>query len=249
MNNTKKTLLIFFGEYRLFDLIIPQLLELDKVDIIFSTWDSSVCTGKSYKSNFNQSISESDILNVLPTIKQHHVTTMTDYISIKSSSWKMYWHWKNAINNVENPEQYKNVILHRCDMISEWHKILNMNIEDDVLYCQTTYPTIHTIGSFSGVWVNDYYFFGGFDIMKRFINSFDKKNYYVPHFPIWDVISENNIKFKQIDNVVTWLITTHQWDLIEFIKYLNSNNIKILDEFKNPNSKLNKTFYNLYLDN
>jgi hypothetical protein len=37
---------------------------------------------------------------------------MTESISIKSPSWKMYWHWKNAINNVENPEQYENVILH-----------------------------------------------------------------------------------------------------------------------------------------
>ena len=45
-------------------------------------------------------------------------------------------------------------------------------------------------------WINDFYVFGKFDIIKKFVNLFVKDNYSYPHFPIWEVISENNIKIK-----------------------------------------------------
>ena len=37
-DNNKKTLLIFFGELRTFEYVIPHLKNLDKVDIMLSTW-------------------------------------------------------------------------------------------------------------------------------------------------------------------------------------------------------------------
>ena len=41
MESIKKTLLIFFGELRTFEYVIPQLKNLDQVDIVLSTWNES----------------------------------------------------------------------------------------------------------------------------------------------------------------------------------------------------------------
>ena len=41
MKSDKKNLLIFFGEYRTFDYVIPHLKKLDSVDIILTTWSES----------------------------------------------------------------------------------------------------------------------------------------------------------------------------------------------------------------
>ena len=41
----KKDLLIFFGQYRTFDLILERLLDLDKVDVVIST---RYTTGQGY---------------------------------------------------------------------------------------------------------------------------------------------------------------------------------------------------------
>jgi hypothetical protein len=240
----KKTLLIFFGEYRVFDLIIPQLKDLDKVDVVFSTWDSSLRTSDNYLSVngkfISTPISNEHILNVLPSIKKYYIVDNNKFQS-KHNTWKMYWHWKNAINNIENPEQYEKVILHRCDMISEWHKIINLQIENDVIYLQGgDVNQISYIDKYSGVWINDYCFYGGFDIMKRFINSFNKDNYEIPHLPIWDVLIENNIKYKPV-KLNNWLLSKNP-TLIEFVKYMNSNDIKIIDHIDNFNSKIKKLF-------
>jgi hypothetical protein len=243
----KKKLLIFFGEYRMFDLIIPQLKDLYKVDIIFSTWNTSSTTSDSYLFNREKRprflpISDEHILNVIPNIKEYHIVD-TKGLDVKHPSWKMYWHWKNAINNIENPHEYERVILHRCDMISDWHTILDMELENDVIYLEGVVPNSR-IDSYTGVWINDYYFFGKFDIMKKFVNSFDKDDYKVPHFPIWDVIVDNNIKYKSID-IKHWLIKHTK--IIEFVKYMNSNNIKILD-CDVQNSKVYKIFEKKFLD-
>ena len=249
MNNIKKTLLVFFGEYRVFDLIIPQLKALDKADIIFSTWNSSVRTSNNYElidgDLISTPISNEHILNVLPNINKYYIVDNNKF-GPKHNTWKMYWHWKNAINNIENPEQYEKVILHRCDMISEWHKLLDLEIENDVIYLEGGDANqISYIDKYSGVWINDYCFFGKFDIMKKFVNSFDKDNYEVPHFPIWDVLVKNNIRYKS--HTVKNSLLSKNPTLIEFVKYMNSNNIKILD-CDVQNSKVYKIFKKKFLD-
>ena len=38
----KKDLLIFFGQYRTFDITMPYFKNLDKVDVIISTWSNDL---------------------------------------------------------------------------------------------------------------------------------------------------------------------------------------------------------------
>jgi hypothetical protein len=235
-SGNKKTLLIFFGELRTFEQVIPQLKNLNKVDIVLSTWS------KSRKSNNEFLVNESYINKILPNIKQLHIVDPNDISDFlkKHPTWKMYWHWKNAINNIINHEEYENVILHRCDMISDWYNLIDLEIENDTIYLETGDTNqISYIKEYSGIWVNDYCFFGKFDIMKKFINSFDKENYKVAHFPIWDVITENNIKFKEL-NLRTYIIKHHH---AEWLKYLNSNNISFID--LDSSSKLYKKWVGL----
>jgi hypothetical protein len=243
MNNTKKTLLIFFGEYRTFEYTIPQLENLDKVDIILSTWNISRRFVDSFVDYFY--VDEYKIKHLLPNIKQYYVidkNTIPNYEG-KHTTWKMYWHWKNVINNIDNPEQYENVILHRCDMISDWHKLLDLEIQKDIVYLQkSNIDEISYIGNHSGIWINDYCFFGKFDIMKKFINSFDRDNYEVPHFPIYTTLIENNISFKHY-TMTNYLVRDYH---IEYMKYLNSNNINFLN--LNMNSKLFKKYYEIIND-
>ena len=167
----KKTLLIFFGELRTFEYVIPHLKKLDKVDIVLSTWNES--------SRFDTKFLVDDLMvtQILPYIKQYHIVNPTEITNfhLKCNSWKMYWHWKNAINNIQNPEQYETVILHRTDFISNWETILDVDIENDTIYCHhgnLTNPYFKkgvNNSEIDGVWINDYYFFGKFDIMKIFV--------------------------------------------------------------------------------
>jgi hypothetical protein len=199
MQSIKKTLLIFFGELRTFEYVIPHLNRLDEVDIVLSTWNGS------FRFDTKFLVDEKLIYQILPSIKQCHIVNPNDIPNFDSkfSSWKMYWHWKNAINNIENPEQYEKVILHRTDLISNWETTLDIHIENDTLYCHhgsLTDPYFkkginnHEI---DGVWVNDYYFFGKLDIMKKFVNSLNNENYTLGHVGLWQSIIQNNIKFKQ----------------------------------------------------
>lgn len=45
----------------------------------------------------------------------------------------MYYHWKNAINHVDETK-YEKVILHRTDTVSNWQNVLNYKLEEDTLY-------------------------------------------------------------------------------------------------------------------
>jgi hypothetical protein len=227
----KKTLLILFGELRTFEYVIPFLNKLDKVDVVLSTWNES----KIYDSTINTFIvDEKLIIKTFPEIKQYHIVDPKEYEN-HHPSWKMYWHWKNAINNLNNPNDYENVILHRCDMISNWETILDAEIEDDILYLSLDDDIIPCIGTHGGIWVNDYYFFGKFNIMKKFINLFNKEDYTVPHVPIWEIISENNINFKNF-KLKNWLI---RYCHVEWLKDLiKKNKLSTNSEFNDMWSTL-----------
>jgi hypothetical protein len=225
MQSIKKTLLIFFGELRTFEYVIPHLKDLDKVDIVLSTWNESTRFDTKFL------VDDKLIYEIIPNIKQHHIVNPDSIpnFHFKWNSWKMYWHWKNAINNVENLEQYENVILHRTDLISNWETILDTYIESDTIYCHhgdliNPYFKKGIYGlKNESVWINDYYFFGKFDIMKKFVNSFDKNNYPTPHIGIWETLSTNNFQFKQFILKAKLIRDLN----IEEIEYLNLNNISI----------------------
>jgi phenylpropionate dioxygenase-like ring-hydroxylating dioxygenase large terminal subunit len=192
INNVKKNLLIFFGELRTFEYIIPKLKKLDEVDVIVSTWMES-------KHNEDKiQVDENTIRQIYPDVKHCNVIDFNqiENFDLKNNSWKIYYHWKSVINNL-SADEYDNVIFHRCDFFSNWDSILDLDIEDDTIYLHSEeYSKPHYKDNPSIFWVNDYYFFGKFNIVKKFINFFNKENKTSSHFDMWEVISQNNIKFK-----------------------------------------------------
>lgn len=194
MKNKKKTLLIFFGELRTFEYVIPHLKKLNEVDIVVSTWSES----KRFESKFE--VDESLLLKIIPNLKQYHIINPNQILDIDSKwrTWKMIWHWKNAINNINNSEEYDNVIVHRTDLISNWETILDLEMENDTLYFHHgDNPYFFNINVVNSFWINDFYFFGKFNIIKKFINLFDKDNYSTPHLPLWEVVTENKLNIKK----------------------------------------------------
>lgn len=193
---SKKNLLIFFGELRTFEYVVPLLEKLDEVDVVISTWSES----KRNDSVFH--IDEDYIRNILPTIKQIHITNSdeVDFGDINNDfirPHKMMFHWKLGINNIVNPNEYENVILHRCDLVSNWHTILDLDIEEDTIHFHHSNHAYYSSEEHpDAFWVNDYYFFGKFDIVKKFINSFNGI-YPDSHVGMYKTIYENNINYKQ----------------------------------------------------
>lgn len=223
MITTKKTLLIFFGELRTFEHVIPHLHNLDSVDIILSTWSES-----NYEDTFI-SVDDNLIKKVLPNIKQYHIINPKEIPNLdeKYNSWKLYWHCKNAINNINNPTDYENVIFHRPDFVSNWDSILNLDIEEDTIYFHhAPHPHPHFAKhNPSAFWIGDYYFFGKFDFVKKFVNSLNKDNYQEPHIGIWESVNENNIKIK--NHVLKGFLARNS--SLEYLQELISRNEKVAE--------------------
>lgn len=194
----KKTLLIFFGELRTFEHIVPHLKKLNEVDVMISTWNESNHNGYKFQ------VDENLIRSIYKDIKYCNIIDFNqiENFKLKPNSWKLFYHWKTFINNLENSQQYDKIIFHRTDLLSNWHSILDINVENDVMYLHTdNYPDNYPIKNKNSFWINDYYFFGKFEIVKKFINSLtdvaDDENYFeTSHFIIWKSIHENNIKIK-----------------------------------------------------
>jgi len=203
-----KTLLVFFGDFRTFDLIIPYLKDLDKVDIIISTWSTTT------KNGIVVDIDEDVIRKAIPNIKQIFIS---DSSVIKQHAqlggdnlhWmntrRMVYHWKLVINNIENLHEYDNIIYQRCDLVSNWEIILTNEIEKNTLYLNyfdipyvpsDKYPNAH--------WCNDYIFFGDVTIVNKFINSIneeekDDNGDHIPldsHRIIYETLVDNNINYN-----------------------------------------------------
>jgi hypothetical protein len=198
MDNNKKTLLIFFGELRTFEHIIPHLKNLDKVDVMLSTWMVS-----NYDNNKFQ-VDENLIQSIYANIKYCNIIdyTQIENFELKDSCWKLFYHWKNCINNIKDSDEYDTIIFHRCDLLSNWHSILDIEVKDDTLYVHTdNYPVGYPVSNKNSYWINDYYFFGKFNIVKKFVNLLtDNKteHFETSHFKIWETVSENHIKIENL---------------------------------------------------
>ncbi len=195
-----KVLLAFFGELRTFEYVLPRLKNLDtpRVDIVVSTWSTSSRGTSKFE------VTEKLIKKLLPKVKQIHITDSTPGNIIpkiinkhQRNTYKLFYHWKKIINNLENPNDYDNVIFHRCDLISNWNVILDgPELDANTIYLHTTkdlyaptkkHPTAH--------WCNDYYFYGDVTIVNKFVNSF-KEDSMDSHHAIFQVLYDNNIKYK-----------------------------------------------------
>jgi hypothetical protein len=218
-----KDLLIFFGEYRNFDVIIPQLKNLDKFDIVFSTWNFTKefsYVDKCPEKYLQKDISEEDILKYIPSAKVIISKREDKYFN---NTTNMIYHWKTAISEIDG-DKYNRVFLHRCDMISTFDIILNENFEDNTIYLQS--EGIDT----NGLFINDYLFAGNFNIMKHFINSFDLDESYVNHYSIGEVITKMNFSYKDIrtlNNVVKYELARYDHRMI--LEQLNNSNIFFFD--------------------
>jgi hypothetical protein len=228
MEKIKKTLLIFFGEYRTFSIIPQQLYHLDKVDVIFSTWKNAYLN--------NKRLPQSKIDLITKLVPHAKVLMHEDvYDNTVSHNFRMWYHWISALNSVENEDEYDKVLLHRCDLISNWHIILNQKWKDDTLYTGTAGEI-----ELNKFWINDYYLGGNFKFLKKFVNLFEGMDEKPSHFPIGNVILKNDISYTEL-NIGTLLVRPFAED---FFYSLNENNILF---FEQPsNSKVHRKYIELY---
>lgn len=226
-----KNLLIFFGEYRTFDYIIPQLKSLNEVDILVSTWNQNRVWSNNNMTIFE--INENSIKKNFPNAKIV-ISEYSDDYTLKNNIWKMFFHWKEAINSITNSNEYDKVIVSRCDAISEWHLLLDREFLNDTLYIQSS----NHLEDSDKLWVGDYIFAGNFNIIKKFINFFDKDDYDEPHFPIGDVILKNKLNWSPIE-IQSYLIRPEH---IDFIQNLTNNNQFLID----MEPKILHDFYEIY---
>jgi hypothetical protein len=195
-----KTLLAFFGQYRSFDEVIPQLKNLDKVDIVISTW--KYCN---YKIGERVEVDKEHIFKCIPNLKQcflHSRLVETDFNNKRISyngfnnmnTLKMYYHWKTILNETIGIDEYDFVILHRTDMVSDWEKFLNIDLEKDCLYND------HGNNTEDGFWIDDRFLIGSPNILKKFVNLIDinDERFIEPHKPLGKIINEHGIKINKI---------------------------------------------------
>lgn len=211
-----KHLLAFFGELRDFEYVISSLNDLDKVDIVISTWNTA------RKKDGVIAITEDSIKKVLPNVKQVYITD-SDIVKVtlrnesvhKTNTKRIIYHWKKIINNLENLTQYDNIIFHRIDLISNWHTILKKEIDKDTIHLHTNdYIYAPTKESPTSHWCNDYYFYGDVTIVNKFINNLKDTSWDI-HNEIYDTLITNNINYK---NHVLRGVLSRDCDLSEIRK-------------------------------
>ena len=239
----KKDLLIFFGQYRTFDVILPQLQDLDKVDVIVSTWSDDVSKQK---------------IDLIYKHIPHAIVLTTDSNELDSTlenTARMYYHWKKVINYVDETK-YQKVILHRTDTISDWNKVLDFKLKDDTLYVNDLF-NVEVFGSTSGGievkkgvidhhWVDDHFIFGNMNIMKLFINYIENDKNYKTHFHLGNVILKNTIStINWSDKINVFLIRNNSRKTIED---LNKNNISLINSYNNqlPPFETNENWSNFW---
>ena len=254
----KKDLLIFFGQYRTFDVILPQLQDLDKVDVIVSTWSDGISKQKIdliYKHIPHAIVLTADS-NELDSILFENLE-YEDGFSVDSleNTTRMYYHWKKVINYVDETK-YQKVILHRTDTISDWNKVLDFEFKENTLYLNDSFNGDVSGSTSSGIevkkgvidhhWVDDHFIFGNMNIMKLFINYIENDKNYKTHFHLGNVILKNTIStINWSDKINVFLIRNNSRKKIED---LNKNNISLINSYNNqlPPFETNENWTNFW---
>ena len=188
-------LIIFFGQYRNFDYIVPQL-NLNGFDVIASTWNMKYSgVGAGAAGDWREPITETDILKYIPNAK----VKLWDYefseLAFKfRNTANMLFHFKAGLSMIDEGKMYKSITLHRFDLFSDIHKIQEMDLGDS-LYCDTTGEFEGGNGSDGVLRLQDWMFFGKQHIIKRYVDSFEYDFVVSPeaHKVQGDHILNNNI--------------------------------------------------------
>jgi hypothetical protein len=211
-----RTLLILFGEYRLFDAIVHQYKNLDKVDIIFSTWNKSTYP-------IINNITEYRIKKLIPHCNPIITNVDSPIFNKTNNIGKMHYHWITAVNSITDSKKYDKIIVHRCDLISEWSKLLDIQFEPNTLYLDNDHRDITQ----DSTWVNDVLFAGDFRVIKKFVNLFPIYNRSEEsHTYIGEAILKNNIKWEELRTTIGDWANTYvvRWPNQKIIEDLNKQN-------------------------
>jgi len=256
----KKTLLVFFGEYRTFEYILPHLKNLNMVDIILSTWSISTHgLDTPHLDNFYlKNTNIENIKNKLPNLRV--IVSDNEYFKNKSGSWRMVYSWKRALDSIQSDTKYDKVFVQRCDTITNWEIILDKKIENDILYIDNEYVQrevldmvpFHLVNEDSpkdSLWVDDKYFYGSFSTIKKFVNLViipDDIGYGMIHDVLGKTLLKNfNFKFLKDIDIKYRIVRSYHRNFIKkleeksiiFSELINTDNSYSheFDEINNPN--------------
>lgn len=167
-----KHLIIFFGQYRNFDSIAPQL-NLDEFDVIASTWNMKYSGERGGAAgNWRGPITEDDILKFIP----HAKVKVWDYefsemmFKFRNTA-NMLFHFKAALDMMDITKLYQSITLHRFDLFSNIHKIHSMELGDG-LYCDTTGEVEMNLHQ-NQLRIQDWLFFGKQHTIQKYIREFE----------------------------------------------------------------------------
>jgi hypothetical protein len=240
-----KHLLILFGQYRNFDSIAPQL-KFDGFDVIASTWDMAYSgTEAGATGDWRIPISKDDITKFIPNT---NVLVWEHYLSDKMFGFrntaKMLFHFKKALEQIEDGKVYDTITLQRFDLFSNMHEIQTMELEDDVLYCDHTGEN-ETYNPHD-LRIQDWMFFGKHDIVKKYIELFEYDD--IPDAEAHSVqgrhLIKHNINRKPIKGTGIKYTLLKDFDGMGYTRWLNNFNkdYKFFD--LSPNSKPYREFVN-----
>lgn len=232
----KNNLLVFFGEFRTFEYVVSQLVHLDKVDVIISTWSETRTSEGIYNINIEK------IYKIYPNIKKIFISNLEDEKNklqidddaiLKNNNWKIFYHWNLIIDSIKDTN-YEKIIFHRCDLISNWQKILDIKIDTNKIYLHYENYNQSHFDNKNVFWINDYYFFGDGEIIKKFVKLFNKKNYserMSSHYNMWEIVYNHNIQIEKYilmgalineNNIDLYKEKINKIDYISFEEYENS---------------------------
>lgn len=214
-----KDLLIFFGEYRTFDVIVPQIKILEKFDIIVSTWN--------YSNTLHTDICKEDILKILPNAK----VIISDFSnSSEYSTNNILYHCKQSLNSI-NINDYNRIFLHRNDLISNIEVLYEMKFEDNTIYTEL----MPEANRRNDMWMSDYIICGKSNTVKLLIDSFGDEIYKEPHYPFGNKVNQLGLKYENVRFINDKLYFRHHLvrekynHFVEFIKRLNDNKLYFFD--------------------
>lgn len=220
-----KHLLILFGQYRNFDSIAPQL-KFDGFDVIASTWDMAYSgTEAAATGNWRIPISKDDITKFIPNanvlVWEHH---LSDKMFGFRNTAKMLFHFKNALEQIQDGKVYDTITLQRFDLFSNIHEIQTMELEDDILYCDNTGEN-ETYNEHD-LRIQDWMFFGKHDIVKKYIELFEYDDIQdaEAHSVQGRHLIKHNINRKPIKGTGIKYTLLKDFDNIGYTKFLNNFN-------------------------
>lgn len=173
----KKVGILIGGEFREFEAAHKSWGFLDDIDydIYFSTWDVSHEVNPGMNIDIIDIVTPDRILKYFPNAI---VSIEKDHNEIQDNSNKQLYHWSKLYELLsKSKKKYEIIILIRPDIFFKKNKVLNHyinNVLNDRIY---GLAPINQIPPPEFIYVQDLMFFGGENLMKKFISEFtESKN-------------------------------------------------------------------------